>query len=100
VILLAVIDYQRQLATSILSLNIYKHSSFLTFMLKGFVYHLENILLSRKLLHHGPTIHLDYMRRIYNHLKKKRKTHFRLSFFFLHLGSIVDDCEYMRDPVQ
>ena len=32
-----------------------------------FVYHVENILLSRTLLHQGPTIHLDYMRLIYNH---------------------------------
>jgi hypothetical protein len=43
-------------------------------MLKGLVHHVENILLSRTLLHHGPTIHLDYMWLIYNHLKKKKIT--------------------------
>jgi hypothetical protein len=70
-------------------------------MLIGLVYHVENILLSRTLLHHGPTsyIHLDYMRRIYNHLKKK-KNPFSPCIFFLHLGSVVDECEYVRDPVQ
>lgn len=82
-ILLAVIE---SLSTSTcnqhLIIKYLYHSSFLTFMLIGLVYHVENFLLSRTLLHHGPTIHLDYMRRIHNHLKKKKNPFSPCIFFF------------------
>jgi hypothetical protein len=51
-------------------------------MFVGLVHHVENILLSRMLLHHGPTIHLDYICGGFTTSLKKRKTHFRLAFFF------------------